>query len=259
MQQINVGRRNTIIKTIQGIGGLAFGGLLWSAYLSKAKASTLLIRPPGALIENEFIKSCIKCGLCVESCPFDTLKLAKLEDNALIGTPYFTPREIPCYMCVDFPCVIACPTKALDDKMLNKNGVISINNAKMGIAVVDNSNCIAYWGIQCDACYRACPLIDSAIKLEYKENKRTNKHAYLIPVVNNDICTGCGMCERACVTKKASITIIPRDNIIGEVNDNYIQGWNKNDEKRMKMNKTPKAYNPSSAVEYLNNGLINND
>ena len=49
----------------------------------------------------------------------------------------------------------------------------------MGIAVVDNQSCIAFWGIQCDACYRACPLMDEAITLEYGRNERTGKHAFL--------------------------------------------------------------------------------
>ena len=35
----------------------------------------------------------------------------------------------------------------------------------MGVAVIDDKNCIAFWGIQCDACYRACPLLDQAIYL----------------------------------------------------------------------------------------------
>ena len=48
--------------------------------------------------------------------PFDTLKLAKPGDNLPLGTPYFVPRDIPCYMCVDIPCVPICPTKALDEK-----------------------------------------------------------------------------------------------------------------------------------------------
>lgn len=254
MHNVNVGRRNTIFKAIQGIGSIAFGGLLWSVYLSKTKASHLL-RPPGALDEFDFIKSCIKCGLCVESCPFDTLKLARLEDDALIGTPYFVPRETPCYMCTDFPCVVACPTKALDDRLLTKDNDKSINNAKMGVAVLDSSNCIAYWGIQCDACYRACPLIDFAIKLEYRASHLGN-HAHLLPIVDNDICTGCGICERVCITKKASITIISRDKIIGSTDKHYTQS-SRDSDRYINVDKFNKDENP--AMEYLNDGHTIND
>lgn len=242
--KINKSRRNAIAKTIKGIGGLAFGGFLWSIYLSKMNASRFHIRPPGALEEDKFIQLCIKCGLCVEACPFDTLKLAKLEDNALIGTPYFTPRDIPCYMCVDIPCIIACPTKALDDKTLINNNNKNINNAKMGIAIVDNNSCIAYFGIQCDACYRACPLIDIAIKLEYKKNHNTNKHAYLLPVVDNSKCTGCGICEKVCVTSKAAITILPKDKVLGKTSNSYIKVWDNNTKNNLHIQ--------NNSLDYLN-------
>jgi ferredoxin-type protein NapG len=47
----------------------------------------------------------------------------------------------------------------------------------MGVAVVDDSSCIAFWGIQCDACYRACPLLGEAIILNIQKMKeQVNMH-----------------------------------------------------------------------------------
>jgi len=173
--------------------------------------------------------------MCVEACPFDTLKLAKPGDNKPLGTPYFIPREIPCYMCPDIPCVPVCPTGALDiTSVSNKKNELDINKAQMGLAVVDETNCIAFWGIQCDACYRACPLLDQAIYLDYEKNDRTGKHAFLKPIVDSDFCTGCGLCEHACVTEKAAIFVLPREVALGKVGDHYIKGWDKSDEKRLK-------------------------
>lgn len=235
-------RRNLLLKSAQGLGIFAFSGLVWSSYVSKAKAAPLALRPPGAREEGEFIKLCIKCGKCTTFCPYDTLKLAKPEDSAPTGTPYFIPREIPCYMCEDVPCVPVCPTNALDERLLaNEQNKMDIRKAQMGVAIVDDKNCVAYWGIQCDACYRACPLIDSAIKLAYKHNDRTNKHAFLLPVVDSDICTGCGMCERACITKKAAIMVLPRDKVLGAVGTNYIKGWDSADEARLEELNAPKS------------------
>lgn len=249
-------RRNILLKTAQGIGIFAFSGLVWSSYVSKAKASSFTLRPPGAKDEAEFLQLCIKCGKCVTFCPYNTLRLAKPEDSIPTGTPYFTPREIPCYMCEDVPCVPVCPTKALDSALLeNEEKVMDINNAKMGVAIVDIKNCVAYWGIQCDACYRACPLIDSAIKLEYKSNERTNKHTFLLPIVDSDVCTGCGKCERACITKKAAIMVLPRDKVLGSVGTNYIKGWESEDEKRLEGLESPANKNKSDvkgAIDYLN-------
>ena len=78
----------------------------------------------GSKTEDDFLSTCIKCGLCVEACPFDTLKLAKPGDNLPLGTPYFVPRNIPCYMCVDIPCVPICPTDALDEKKVKNKDKI---------------------------------------------------------------------------------------------------------------------------------------
>ena len=254
-------RRRFILGTARSVGLIALSGLVWSAYVDEVTANKLILRPPGAIKEEDFLATCIKCGMCAEACPFDTLLLAKPGDNKPLGTPYFVPREVPCYMCPDIPCVPVCPTGALDELTVTTNGELDINKAEMGVAVVDTKNCIAFWGIQCDACYRACPLMDKAIYLEYEKNERTGKHAFLKPIVDSDFCTGCGLCERACVTKKATITIVPRDIVIGTLGDHYIKGWDKADEKRLEnahAEITKTELSKETAVDSLNDmgGLL---
>jgi len=248
-------RRKFILGAARTTGIVALGGLMWSAYVDEVTANKLILRPPGAIKEEDFLSTCIKCGMCVEACPFDTLLLSKPGDNKPLGTPFFEPRDIPCYMCIDIPCVPVCPTGALDEKSVTTDNVLDINISEMGVAVVDNKNCIAFWGIQCDACYRACPLLDQAIFIEYEKNERTGKHAFMKPVVDTDFCTGCGLCEHACVTKKASITIVPKELVLGSVGDHYIKGWDKNDEQRLRnahaeINTT--EISKESAVDSLN-------
>ncbi len=252
-------RRKFILSMARGIGLSAMGALVWSAYVGEIKAAPLVLRPPGALDEEAFLKTCINCGLCVEACPYDTLMLSKPGDNNPIGTPFYVPRDIPCYMCEDIPCVPPCPTGALDSAsvMSEKEGTgfFDITKMDMGLAVVDMESCIAFWGIQCDACYRACPLIDVAITVEYSKNERTGKHAFLKPVVHADSCTGCGLCERACVTKKAAIFVLPREVATGDVGDHYIKGWDKADEARLKDAQgetTTTDISKKSAIDSLN-------
>ena len=208
------------------------GGFVWSL---SAKASPLvLLRPPGAKAEKQFLKSCIRCGLCVEACPFDTLKLATLEDGISVGTPYFEPRKIPCHMCEHIPCVPACPTGALDANLVSTAGKLDINKAKMGVAVVDMKN----------------------LYLEYRRNERTQKHAFLLPVVDSDICTGCGVCERACITEKAAITVLNREVVLGKVGDNYVKGWIKEDERRVDDADSKIKLDIKKATDYLNGGEL---
>lgn len=258
------GRRRLILGSVQGIGAALMGSFVWSAFVSENAKASFILRPPGAKPESDFLKSCIRCGLCVEYCPFHTLKLAQAGSGLPLGTPYFTPREIPCYMCEDIPCVPVCPTGALDRDLVSttpkeQKSHLDIKKARMGVAVVDQKHCIAYWGIQCDACYRACPLLDEAISLEYKRNDRTGKHSYLLPIVDGDVCTGCGLCERACVTEKAAITILPRESVLGRVGSNYIKGWDAADEKRLDaVEVDPKRAKRDSkgAANYLNSGEL---
>jgi ferredoxin-type protein NapG len=163
-------------------------------------------------------------------------------------------------MCRDIPCAAKCPTGALDTGLVRDSEAgrkaLNINKARIGLAVIDRETCIAYWGIQCDACYRACPVIDKAITVDPVRNDRTGKHAILGPVVHSDHCTGCGMCERACVTKKASIFILPRPLAMGESSDRYVRGWDAGDEKRLEEapedTRTVTPRSEKSPTDYLN-------
>ena len=263
-------RRNFMATTLQSVGLAALGGLLWSGYTDSVKASPLVLRPPGALPEKDFLTACIKCGLCAEACVNrdtnrdtqtgeqreGTLKMAKGGDSVLIGTPFFEPLDVPCYMCEDIPCVPVCPSGALDmPSLLNEKKELDINKASMGLAVVHKESCISYWGIQCDACYRACPLLDSAITIEYQKNDRTGKHAYLLPIVHDNACTGCGLCEQACVTEKPAIFVLPNEVAKGKAGDHYVKGWDTKDQERVKDAKeihTKTKRSEKEATDYLN-------
>jgi len=264
-------RRKFMATTLQSVGLTAVGGLLWSGYSDEAKASPLVLRPPGALPEAEFQKACIKCGLCVEACENrdsnknkdgskrpGTLVMAKGGDRNLIGTPFFVPTEVPCYMCEDIPCVPVCPSEALDiSSVSNDKGELDINKARMGLAVVHKESCVAFWGLQCDACYRACPLLDEAISLEYHKNERTGKHAFLLPVVHSDVCTGCGLCEKACITEKPAIFVLPIEYSTGRAGSHYVKGWDEKDQQRVGEAKeihTKNERSEKAPTDYLNSG-----
>ncbi|BDQ28487.1 ferredoxin-type protein NapG [Helicobacter ailurogastricus] len=248
-------RRRAFLQTaLKGALLCGSGGAFLGAMLKAKKQDRYSLRPPGAEDEERFLSLCIRCGLCVRDCPYHTLKLATLLDHARVGTPFFEARQVPCYLCPDIPCIKACPTDALDKKHLAKNQ--GVDSLKMGVAVVDPISCVAFWGIRCDVCYRVCPLIDRAIKLETKHNERTGKHAYMLPVVENDVCVGCGLCERACITKEPAIRVLPVAFVSGEVGNHYVKGWDTKDQERVK-NAKPNTLNPKTdnPLDYLNKGL----
>lgn len=198
----------------------ATGGLVWSHFLEETGRDTLALRPPGALPEADFAASCIRCGQCVEACPYDTLKLAMSDSgHAPLGAPYFEPRTTPCQMCPDVPCAAACPTEALQKSVL-------IDDAEMGLAVLlDQETCLAYQGLRCEVCYRACPKIGKAVALIFRPNERTGRHSYFLPVINSEFCTGCGICEHACVLDEPAIRVLPRSLAKGKLGSRYRFGW----------------------------------
>jgi ferredoxin-type protein NapG len=71
-------------------------------------------------------------------CPYDSILLEDIDGKAGVGTAYIDPLARGCYLCEAFPCVLACPTGALDHE------ANVIEKVHMGMAIVVNeSACIA--------------------------------------------------------------------------------------------------------------------
>ncbi|MGL5421408.1 MAG: ferredoxin-type protein NapG [Serratia fonticola] len=214
-------RRRFLRDAARSVAGLAGIGVLLGLQQKQSQARDgLALRPPGALTEGAFDSACIRCGQCVQACPYQTLKLATLLSPRAAGTPYFVARDIPCEMCDDIPCVVACPSGALDPNLTD------IDQARMGLAVLlDHENCLNWQGLRCDVCYRVCPQIDKAITLDLQHNERTGKHAMFLPTVHSQDCTGCGKCEQACVLEQAAIKVLPMELARGQLGEHYRWGW----------------------------------
>ena len=214
-------RRRALTNAARFGGGAAACGVMLAALGETSKALPAQdLRPPGALPEKEFLAACVHCGLCVEACPYKTLKLADWRDGPALGTPFFHARAVPCEMCDDVPCAAACPTGALDHNLKD------INKAKMGVAVITSrETCLNLQGLRCDVCYRVCPVIDKAITLDITHNSRTSKHAIFEPVVHAEFCTGCGKCEKSCVLDDAAIKVLPLQIATGKQDLHYRRGW----------------------------------
>ncbi len=182
---------------LAGIGAVTGVGLGLLFRTTRSKGwETCLLRPPGALAEPDFLAACIRCGQCVEACPFGTLHLAVgLAAEIANGTPYVDPRTVPCYLCQGYDtlrCIASCPTTALET-------VPDPRDVRMGTATIDESTCLPYKGVACRVCWHACPFPNEAIRFD----------PLLRPVVDKDHCVGCGLCDYACPTEPSSIPVQP--------------------------------------------------
>lgn len=147
-----------------------------------------VLRPPGALPEQDFLAHCIHCGQCIEVCPEHCL----FPDSSFSlsrNSPTLHPQQAPCTLCLKCPPV--CPSGALDTSLTRMEDV------RMGRAILLTERCHNFTdGPMCWTCYDRCPLRGKAIVLE----------AGIRPAVTQD-CVGCGVCAYVCPIK--AITILP--------------------------------------------------
>ncbi|MEG2172029.1 MAG: 4Fe-4S dicluster domain-containing protein [Desulfovibrionaceae bacterium] len=161
--------------------------------MPKVAASTLL-RPPGAVAEQEFLALCVQCGQCAHTCPYGAISMTG-DTHTGRHTPVVDPRVVPCWLCMK--CPPQCPAGALDGK------VTQPAKAHMGRAVILKDRCHNYTGgIMCWTCYDRCPLRGTAIILQ----------AGLTPTIT-DACVGCGVCEYVCPVR--GVVTVARGNSHG--------------------------------------------
>jgi len=146
------------------------------------------LRPPGARREDEFLRLCIQCQRCTESCPYRAIEPAGWTFGAGMGTPVIRPERTPCYLCMICPPL--CPTGALEP--------VAKEDVDMGEAVVDEDLCYAFQGILCRACVDACPFQGKALRQNYQ----------LEPIVDRKFCVGCGLCVPPCPAKPVAIRVV---------------------------------------------------
>lgn len=161
----------------------------------------LPVRPPGSVPEQEFLQMCIRCGECFKACPNHVLQAEGFEQG-LEGL--WTPRveadwagcESSCNACGQ-----VCPTGAIRALPLEEKRV-----ARMGLAMVNHSTCLPWAGDEaCQLCVDECNAAGyHAIEFEQvhtqvdEDGLPIADSGFLAPVVLDDACVGCGLCQTRC-------------------------------------------------------------
>ena len=160
------------------IGAVGAAALIAAGGAGRALAAeTELLRPPGGQDEQSFFALCSRCYRCRTVCPEDIVVTATIEDGVLQArTPKLDFHRGYCTFCNK--CIDVCPTGALVP--------FDSSSERIGMAVIDKNECLAYIRGACDKCVDAC--IYGAITLNGKG----------LPVVDESACNGCGICEYAC-------------------------------------------------------------
>ena len=178
--------RRKFIRSVALGAGLIGASLL--GFIPVLKQWVVRLRPPGALLEQNFLASCIKCGQCVQVCPVEAIKLAELDDGFGVGSPYIDARAQPCdFSCDGLQCVLACPTGALTHEINYPH------EADMSIAkVVRPETCLAVRGQGFKGQARGASFTG---KLRYEEVNRwkpilVRDHPYDLEL--------CDLCVRQC-------------------------------------------------------------
>lgn len=147
------------------------------------------VRPPGGQNVDQLMAACVRCQKCYEACPRHVIVPSHLEDGIMqMRTPTMSFESDYCDFCADQAggvplCAQVCPTHALDLSSVTPKTVL-------GVAVVDESSCLAYRMTGCRFCVDACPY--NAMEVDDLGE---------ISVIA-DACNGCGACEAACVSLK---------------------------------------------------------
>jgi len=149
------------------------------------------LKPAGSRSLKHFTRSCIGCQLCITKCPEKVLRPSKALDTLMQPEMSFEKGycRSKCTICSQ-----VCPAGAIEPVTVEEKSSIRI-----GHAVWIPENCVVNRdGVSCGKCASVCP--SGAITMlpeDAPKNQRT-------PVVNTELCIGCGSCEYHCPSRPYS-------------------------------------------------------
>ena len=190
--QIDVNKRNMLFASATAATGYLAtacssagqGGFAHVPAIRKHPAS-----PPGSLSIENYTDACTSCNLCVAACPTQVLQPSVLEYNSY---SFLQPKMDYIAGFCNYDCTICsevCPTAAIQPIDIETK-----KRVQLGEAIFLLENCVVYTKrTECGSCAEHCPTKACRMVQWDQDNLR-------IPVVEEEICIGCGACEYACPT-----------------------------------------------------------
>ncbi len=200
-----VGRRELVLA---GLFGVFFFPMARLSGGVKKNWQRGVIRPPGSVAEDEFLRRCIKCDQCIRVCPTNVLQPALFEAGLEgLWTPIMISKmgwcELNCTLCSQ-----VCPTGAIREiSIVEKLGIGPFEGkgpVKTGTAFYNQGRCLP-WAMDtsCVVCEEVCPVSPKAIFTRNVEV--TDRWGATIqlkrPFIDPVKCIGCGICEHECPVK----------------------------------------------------------
>jgi polyferredoxin len=207
---VDVNRRR-VIET--AVASLILFPMMRSVVNAKTAPKHDIIRPPGSIAEEDFLRRCIKCGECMRVCPTNVIQPALLEGGFEgLWTPILMNRLGYC----EFNCVLCsqvCPTGAIVPLSVEKKvGKPPYHKpVTIGTAFYDRGRCLPWaMNTECIVCEEVCPTSPKAIWFKTAEITMRDGTLKLLklPHLDPNLCVGCGICENKCpVQDRAAVRV----------------------------------------------------
>lgn len=141
------------------------------------------VRPPGAIVESQFVELCTRCDACLTACP------ERIIARGAGGFPILDVSSRGCTLCGD--CVTAC-----------QEGCLAADGPLMVAAVAAvSAACLETTGTACRICAEHCG--ENALSFRPQLGGRSAL------IIDAETCTGCGACVAPCPVRALSLAPLP--------------------------------------------------
>lgn len=169
------------------------------------------LTPPGSISARNLQQHCTSCQLCIANCPNKVLRPGTSLDNMLQPVMEYENGfcRPECTRCSE-----VCPTGAIRTIAPEEKVALQI-----GRAVWVKKNCLPVTdGVTCGNCASKCPSgaiqmvpLDKTITqdeegkwVDAEGNRVKEREMLSIPVIDTEVCIGCGACEYLCPARPFS-------------------------------------------------------